>query len=353
MSEPLLRFVTPADLPHVAKFLVALGGHRLIERLDQSTPYRYYRWKYFENPIGEAIVGMAVTDEYVVSTVAATPTDMQIGGRRCRAYVLSDFLTVSSFRRRGLFTRLLAMVCHEAAARGAELLVVQPNEESAPLLAKQGFQMPVEVREHWHPIPSTTIAAKLPLGRSLTGRLGVDTALRRWLLPEAPAPANVPVRRVMQAGAEIDAFWDRLRGNYRFLSVYDTAHLTWRFLRSPAPYRLFAAHHGEHIDGLAIVAHAPDSGQATLMSLLTPPGDEASTSALVHAVLDDARDAGLQRLYAWAVQGEARTPADEMIRKTCPVMMRTPVRVAVRILAEDLALPDWDWRIGPGDFDGL
>jgi GNAT superfamily N-acetyltransferase len=49
--------------------------------------------------------------------------------------------TVSHYRRRGLYTALLAVRAQEATARGVNFLTVDASPMSRPILEKFGFQM--------------------------------------------------------------------------------------------------------------------------------------------------------------------------------------------------------------------
>lgn len=348
MEAPLLRLASAADLPHIASFLYELGGPEFRERLGPVSPIPFYRWKYFHNPDGEAIIGLAVTADRVIGTVAATPRAVQTGKQRCRGFVLGDFFVAPPYRRRGLFSQLLQMVTEEAARRGAELLYAQPNAESVRALQKQSFRLPAQMQEHWHLIPSTTLAHKLGIPAALIS--GLDEAARSWAV--GSRPREVVVHKVERFGPEVDSFWQRVRLRYGWLTVRDAERLNWRYADCPTPYTLLVADRDEMV-GLAALACSRESGLATLSDLTTNPHDYSATVALLRAALTATAETGLQRMYAWALQPPMRTKVDEAIRRTCPVARREPVRIAMRLLNQDLRIPDLDWRLGPGDFDGV
>src|SRR5215467_8645242 len=130
-----IRLAEASDLARVAEFLLPLGGPSFAERFPGATSQDLYRWKYFANPLGNAIVATATAGEAVASVVAACPKRIQISGKTTLAYELGDFLTDANFRGQGLFSRLIELVCREAVAHGAGLVYVRPNDVSFPILA--------------------------------------------------------------------------------------------------------------------------------------------------------------------------------------------------------------------------
>src|ERR1019366_10635577 len=96
-----------------------LGGPEFTRRYPGQPVEAFYRWKYFANPLGPAIVAVAANRQDIVSTVAAVPRLLWNGKESLPTYELGDFLTASAYRNRGLFSALIERVAGEAAARGA------------------------------------------------------------------------------------------------------------------------------------------------------------------------------------------------------------------------------------------
>src|ERR1700692_3965655 len=136
-KNPDVRLAQPGDLERIAQFLIPLGGESFAERFPDATAQDFYHWKYFRNPLGVAIVAIATDDASVVSVVAATPKHIQISGKVFLAYELGDFLTDENYRKLGLFSRLIELVCGEAASRGAAMVYVRPNDVSFRILVSK------------------------------------------------------------------------------------------------------------------------------------------------------------------------------------------------------------------------
>ena len=68
-----IRLATRDDLAGIGRLLPTLGGPSFPERFPQSTISEFCDWKYFQNPSGKALVGVASVGADLVSIVAATP----------------------------------------------------------------------------------------------------------------------------------------------------------------------------------------------------------------------------------------------------------------------------------------
>src|SRR6267143_1079277 len=97
-TNPELRLAEPNDVPGIAKFLLELGGPQFPDRYPGKSPEDFFRWKYFQNPVGDAIVGVAVHRGRFVSAVAGVPKRLAIGAEILLVYELGDFLTAPDFR---------------------------------------------------------------------------------------------------------------------------------------------------------------------------------------------------------------------------------------------------------------
>ena len=53
------RFAGRHDLEAIARFLPGLGGPRFSERYPERTLIDFLDWKYFKNPLGDAVVAIA------------------------------------------------------------------------------------------------------------------------------------------------------------------------------------------------------------------------------------------------------------------------------------------------------
>jgi len=353
-EDVVLRFAGPRDLPAVADFLQTLGGPHFQERFPGRTAADFFRWKYLENPLGEAVVGAAMAGDRAVSTVAAVPKVLQVGADARTAYELGDFLTDERYRRRGLFSQLVEMVCSEAARRGAALAYVRPNENAFAILVRHlRFHEPIQLQARRY----------LALGRALTRRYGVPAGLVRLtgldrvsrLALGGPRPRGFDVERVERFDRETDEFWERVRADYPFVMVRDSKYLNWRFADSPTPYRSWIVRRNGAMAGFLVALLSPAESAGYVLELFTGREDRASAWCLVRSCFRDLLDEGVRMIYTWTIEDRPGSASHGSLRRACGRRVGPPLHVAVRFLdASPSAVP-----ISPrssyfslGDFDG-
>lgn len=88
-----IRLARPEDMESVGKLLPDLGGPLYGERFPGKTSSDFCHWKYFRDPAGDAVVGLALDGDRVVSVVAGTPKRIKVGAEVILAYELGDFIT--------------------------------------------------------------------------------------------------------------------------------------------------------------------------------------------------------------------------------------------------------------------
>lgn len=92
------------------------------------------RWRFGSLPDGMAPGMVAVHAGAIVACIAAWPAPMRSGAARLRAAQLVNLMTDESYRRLGLFTRLLHALEWRLATSGHDVLYCFPNDQSAPAL---------------------------------------------------------------------------------------------------------------------------------------------------------------------------------------------------------------------------
>jgi Acetyltransferase (GNAT) domain len=113
----------------------------------------YYRWLYFENPVGRVLIDVAVDPdaERIAGVYASLPNVFSVDGRDVIGIQSLDSLTDIDYRRRGLFLRLANSLYARVEKENVALVYGFPNNNSAPpffknLQWKQMDPVPLMVR---------------------------------------------------------------------------------------------------------------------------------------------------------------------------------------------------------------
>ena len=339
------------DLAEIGEFLVDLGGPLFDERFPGATRERFYRWKYYENPAGSAVVAVARArdgNSRIVSLAAAAPKRLQCNGETLLVYELGDFLTSPDHRKQGLFSHLIELLCEETARLGAAMVYVRPNENSFPILIKHlGFEEPRQFASRRYVVPSGVLARRTGLSAGLWQSVGVDWIMQRAALG---GNRNVPVeRRENFHGA--DALWQSAGAAYRFSLVSDQAYFNWRYAACPTPYRIFRAPNGWAV---TFANRAEPVGY--IAELFAAPEDRETADALLGACIPDLVDSGCKSIYTWTLESSASSASHEALTKVCRFRDPEPLHFAVRCLAPGWTaarLPESGWYLSLGGFDGI
>jgi GNAT acetyltransferase-like protein len=354
-SEVELRLARPEDVERIALLLPELAGPHYSERFPDSTGAAFCQWKYFNNPAGEAAVGIALSGDRVVSIAAAAPKLIQVEAELFTTFELGDFITATDYRNRGLFSKLVELISTEAVRRTAAFAYVRPNSLSFPILAKHlSF---VEVRRidlRRYVVPSALFHRKIATPTGLLRALGIDRAALRLLAHSSSR--SITVCRTTRFDTKMDEFWERIRLRYRFSLVRDSRYLNWRYVDCPTPYLLWIAYRGPEVAGYLVGFVGDCEGIGNLVDLFTDPEDTEASVALVREGLEAMLGAGAESVYTWTLQSGAESAGTRALGHACPLKSRDHLHLAMRFRGGSLdesRLPPRGWQVAMGDFDGI
>ena len=326
-----VRLATPDDMEGIGRLLPDLAGPQFPDRFPGRTVADFCRWKYYSNPVGHATVGIATEGGQVVSIVAAVPKRVQLGSEIVLAFELGDFITTPEYRKRGLFSSLIRLVCDETSQRGAAFAYVRPNENSFPILNKGlGFPEVEKISESRYVVPSGLIRRKVGISPELSRVLGIDQLARRLLLPSSAT--SVVVESVNRFGQEMDELWESARQRYSFSLARDGAYLNWRYIDSPTPYRSWIARQNGEATGYVIACMNRSQTDGLIIDLFCDPDDSETAAALLRAGMETLLDAGAQSISTWIPETVADSAGQRFLTRAFPRKTKPPLHMALRFL---------------------
>lgn len=348
------RFAEREDLAAIGEFLRDLGDSYFNEkRFPGKSARDFYEWKYFGNPMGDAVVGVAMAGSRVVSMLAAMVKPLQVEGRRVTAYEIGDFLTVPDFRKRGLGSRLTEMLYAEMRTRGAALVYGQPNDVSFPVLMKLGFEEPQQIHQRSYAVPSRAISRRLHVSPKLISWTHIDDLTRSVAAPAGSR--SVRVERISRFDAESDRIWEKARDGYKFLVVRESEFLNWRYVDSPTPYQIWLARRGNEPVGFLVGFSGKDERVGEIVDLFTSESDLTAARALLHHAFKEFHSQGMRAILAYTIVNSPRSMVGKLLRRACPIARQRPLHFILRSFESSVTppLPTSGWHLAPGDFDGV
>ena len=191
-----------------------------------------WRWKLLGNPSGACNVWLAQSDGRLVFQYAGIARHCQLAGTLVPAYVSVDAMTDPDYRRRGLLTRVVTEAHNEWRNAGAAFTIGLPNQQWGSRTHALGWRELFPLRWLMRPLrPEAFLArrARLPILRRVPG---VAAAFNRFFDRRLRRNSSAVLREVSRADKTFDTFWLRLRDQYDFAMVRDSAWVNWRFLQS-------------------------------------------------------------------------------------------------------------------------
>jgi GNAT superfamily N-acetyltransferase len=350
-----LRLARRSELEEIGRQLPGVAGDFFSERFPGRTAADFCRWKYYANPDGEALVGVAVDGDKVVSIVAATPKRIQVNSEIVQAFELGDFLTDKQYRRRGLFSSLIQLVCSRASERGAAFCYVRPNDLSYPILAKGlSFAEVQKIDARRYVLPSGLIHRKTGLPARVVRLFGLDWLAGR--LAFSSGGKSLDVQPVTRFEIGMDEFWQRVRKSYSFSLVRDCSYLNWRYVDCPTPYKSWIARRNSEIAGYVTCFVSPSEHTGYVVDLVTEPGDREAAGALLKIAAETMLDKGAHTILCWTLKSGALSASSKLLQRACPFVYKPHLHVAMRFLRDGFGtteLPTTGWQLAIGDFDGI
>jgi GNAT superfamily N-acetyltransferase len=311
---------------------------------------RRWRWQYAENPRREAegpAIWVAREGTSVLGQYASMPVALRWGGREVRSSWGMDVFLRPEARGKGVGARLFtAWSDHVEVALGLGL-----TPSSYGLFKKLAYHDVGPVPFYQRVLDARAVARRRLGG--LAGTLAAPLLSLGWALrhPDRPLPPGPAVERVASFGPEFDALWERAGASYAMCVRRDAAYLQWKYASCPhRAYDLWAAREGGVLRGFAVSRHEDYRGLRLgwIVDLFADAGDAAARDALLSAVLDSFRAAGVARAQAFALHAGLGDALRRRGFREAP----SPMQFCVRTRVEGDPLADRGrWHVVFGDSD--
>lgn len=313
---------------------------------------RRWQWQYASNPQREAegpSIWVAREGASVLGQYASMPVALRWGGREVRSSWGMDVFLRPEARGKGVGARLFtAWSDHVEVALGLGL-----TPSSYGLFQKLRYHDVGPVPFFQKVLDARAVARKR-LG-PVAGALAAPLVSLGWALryPDRPRASDVAVERIGSFGPEFDALWERAGGSYAMCVRRDAAYLQWKYVDCPhRAYDLWAARGGGALRGFAVSRHEDYRGLRLgwIVDLFAAADDALAKDALLTAVLDSFRAAGVARAQAFALHAGL----GDALRRRGFRQAPSPMQFCVRTRAgtEPLSdVPRWHVVFGDSDMD--
>jgi hypothetical protein len=260
-GELVTRFYRPGDEAHVVRLFRASFG--------RSLPEERWRWRYQQNPSGQAVIGLAWRGDVLVAHCAASPVTLFVGGRTCRGALVGGAMAHPDHRQTGAFTAAAQAMQVRLVEQGIAMVWGFPNS-----LSHRGFARDLQ----WTDIREVPTLS-LPL-------------LQRPTLPLAPDG----VVEVPGFDRRFDVLWAAAMKDQAVITRRDAAHLRWRYAENPIErYRILGCSAGEGLTGYALLKSCHAAMQVVDLLAL----DMEVGLRLIAAAVEVAREVSASAVRLW------------------------------------------------------
>jgi len=313
---------------------------------------RRWQWQYLDNPAradGRPEIWVAREDGRLLGQYASMPVRLWWGSREVRSSWGMDVFLAAEARGRGLGAQLFtAWSDHVEVALGLGL-----TPSSYGLFKKLRYH-DVGPVPFFQKVLDARAVARRRLGR-VVGEAAAPLlrAALAMVHPERRRPAPGVVTAPGAGFTEdYDALWERARGSYAMCVRRDRAYLDWKYARCPhRQYEVTEARRAGRLDGFAVSRHEDHRGLRLgwVIDVFAEAGDHEVKDALLGAVLDGFRRAGVARAQAFSMN--AALAAD--LRRRGFARGKSPMQFCVRTQVEsaDVLADLGRWHVVFGDSD--
>ncbi len=318
------------------------------------------QWPYFDNPVGELYVDIAVSGDgnetRLAGIYASSPVVFKCGEHRVTAVQSMDTLTDEDFRGVGLFRSMAQSVFDRCQSAGVGFIYGFPNDNSA-----HGFFN----RLGWTSLdPMPMMMKPLKIDYFLQ-RLNVPDSIRKLvpknalLLPKKyELASNVEIRVILNFDDQYDNLWSRFSAEIPVTIDRTSTYMNWRFNKPKTTYKTL----GLYVDGVLQVMvtycleykHGGKIGY--IMELIHDREYSEQASDLLRRVLNELAASKCDAVLAWNF---AHSPNHQAYRRngffTIPERIRPiHLHIGVRRFAapDEIALGNRrNWYISYCDSD--
>lgn len=302
-SKTTLRFMNDDDGPGINRlFLSVFGVSRTIDQ---------WRWKYFDNPHGKALVLVAEADGNIVGHYGLIPRCIKYHGEECIAFQEVDVMIQHEYARGGLFRKMGVAVYSEAQHRGAVFTFGFPNQTSLPVGSRLLRWRAIGAIPLFTLVlkPSRVMARHGKIGEMLQS-VGV-VADRLW---EAYQSMRQKVRGFSGTSWRVDDSFasefvpESVSHRSDFCFSRDLDYFRWRYRNTGASsyHTIRTQDKSDHAPFLILAI--TKSNEAFVMEAESR-GDSEEMEKLLFAAVAECLKRGIHTLRAWALAGsdESRT----------------------------------------------
>jgi len=318
--------------------------------ISYSSP-EFWKWKYFENPVGENGILLAMKEGMIIGMIGGIPTNMQIGSKNIIAGQVMDLNILEEYRKNSLFINM---------ERQTRKIIL---EKGLPFTF--GFSNKITLRNRLdHLVSSVNMLIKpLDIASYISGK-GIPkpfvnliekgfAKLLGWREKHLESE-EVEIVEINYFDERFDDLWkDSIKGE--IMVVRDSVYLNWRYIRCPQTnYKIFAVEKNKEILGYIVLQIFKKKGfnYGNIADFLIRFGYEWVMDVLLSKAIIYLKGNSVRSICCWI---PLHSPFYPLLRGKGFWKRENPVALTVRLYKNeglsDLLKDEKNWYYTIGDSD--
>lgn len=255
-----LRKAHPEDKGAIREFY----KHNMWKTKDSTF---LYKWKFENNPFGEAIMYVGINSKGdVVSNCAFMPWLFCINEKQLMATQVVDGVTQLEYRGQGIPFEQMRLGIDEFKRKGAPICLAFPNENGASVHRQNKSIHLGRILRYTKPLRSEYIVGRVVKSKILAKMIGFFANIGLKLFSKETYFLNsrkFEIEKPLGPSAEFDNFWNNMKSKIgsRIITEKNNAYIHWKYIASPNNGRqIYLLRRKGCISGFIVLESTPDIG---------------------------------------------------------------------------------------------
>lgn len=263
----------------------------------------YWNWKYFENPMGEPCMFVALEGDRTVGETGTIPATVLYKNEHTPASQSCDITVHPDYQKGGTFLKLARLSINKCI--------------KDKLLFIYGFSVPVTLKVstkllkfrsvcsvwRWLLIinPGPYLSRKIRLNLLAKAATALVSPIIRMKLLRNCIKTEERIIEITRFDERFDVFWEKKKQDFNIAVVRDSTYLNWRYFDNPdGKYKVYAYVSDNEIGGFIILTVKQDDiRRGFIMDIIVDSADQKITEYLMSAAIQHFLHEEVEAVMTW------------------------------------------------------
>lgn len=317
----------------------------------------YWRWKYYENPLGEHSMYVALDGERIVGEVGAILCRCKVGAEEMLASQIVDIVIRRDYQKGGPFFDLVKLAREDLIRKSVSFSYAVTIKKTYKISTRLlGYKALTPIKRFVKVIdPSPYLKTKMGALGSVIGGAG-KVAMKMSHYGHLKESKQIEIKEITSFDEKFDELWERESRNYEITTVRRSIYLNWRYIDSfLADYKVFAACTDNVINGFMVLSSDAKDGtrKGRIVDIFVEKDNVAAVGSLINKAIEYFYNDGCSVAVTWVPE---QSWIAQLFAKGGFKVLDTPHDIVVssyddNLSYDQLANPqNWYFTMGDSDY---